>query len=128
MTHERLLATAAELGITPEAVEHAERTVRSQRENETLRREFARHVKKDFYSHLTTYLIINSFLVLMNVFTSHGLRIGWAIWPILGWGIGILFHAREAFVSGGSDYEAKYQAWAAKRNAAEPPLKGAGSQ
>lgn len=47
--------------------------------------------KSDFRSHLVTYLIICSFLFVINLMTSPGYL--WAIWPAMGWGIGLAFHA-----------------------------------
>lgn len=43
--------------------------------------------KIEFRQHLRTYLVMSSFFVLINLFTIGS--IGWAIWPILGWGIGV---------------------------------------
>lgn len=39
----------------------------------------------DFKRHLRTYLVMSVFFVLVSSFTGGG----WAIWPILGWGIGV---------------------------------------
>jgi hypothetical protein len=50
---------------------------------------------KDFYGHFTSYLIMSVFFIFINLFTSRGYF--WAIWPILGWGIGIAFHAMDVF-------------------------------
>jgi hypothetical protein len=45
--------------------------------------------KHDYYKHLAAYGIINSFLVAINFITSG--TFSWAIFPILGWGIGLAF-------------------------------------
>ncbi|KJG06558.1 MULTISPECIES: 2TM domain-containing protein [Photobacterium] len=50
---------------------------------------------KEFYSHLVTYLFVISGLFVINYFTSPGYW--WAVWPALGWGIGIVSHALSAF-------------------------------
>lgn len=39
----------------------------------------------DFKRHLRTYLVMSVFFVLLSSFTGGN----WAIWPILGWGIGV---------------------------------------
>ena len=51
-----------------------------------------RRVKKkaDFRSHLASYVVVIGFLFVLNLFTSPGYL--WAIWPAMGWGIGLLFH------------------------------------
>jgi hypothetical protein len=55
---------------------------------------------KGFYIHLVTYLIINGGLFLLNFATSRDSW--WFYWPLLGWGIGIVFHALSVFVTEGS--------------------------
>lgn len=51
--------------------------------------------KKDFYQHLTSYLVMGVFFFVLNMVTSFGNW--WFYWPMLGWGIGLLFHYFEAF-------------------------------
>jgi len=51
--------------------------------------------KKDFYSHLVVYIVINLMLVLIWAFTGHGYP--WFIWPLGGWGIGVIFHGLDVF-------------------------------
>ena len=51
-----------------------------------------------FYYHLAAYLIINLVLLIINLITSPGYL--WVIWPVIGWGIGILFHALGALLFG----------------------------
>ncbi|OWW22659.1 2TM domain-containing protein [Noviherbaspirillum denitrificans] len=46
--------------------------------------------KIGFRIHLAVYLAVNTGLVLVN-FLFTPARI-WAFWPMLGWGIGLLFH------------------------------------
>ena len=56
-----------------------------------------RHVRKirGFYGHLAKYVIIVSGLVILNLFTSP--KYFWAIWPAMGWGLGVLFHGMSVF-------------------------------
>jgi len=49
---------------------------------------------KEFYNHLAIYLIFVVFFLALNYFTS---GFFWAIFPILGWGLGILGHAANTF-------------------------------
>ncbi len=48
-----------------------------------------------YWSHLTSYAIVIGVLVLINLITWGGYF--WAIWPAMGWGIGILFHTVNTF-------------------------------
>ena len=52
--------------------------------------------KRGFYSHLVIYVIINIFLVLIWWFASGG-GFPWFIFPLGGWGIGLLFHGLGVF-------------------------------
>ena len=56
-----------------------------------------RHVRKirGFYGHLAQYVIVISGLVILNLFTSP--KYFWAIWPAMGWGLGVLFHGMNVF-------------------------------
>jgi hypothetical protein len=60
---------------------------------EAQRRERARRkvvALKGFYIHLFVFLLVNVLLVGVNVATGGPF---WALWIILGWGIGVLAHA-----------------------------------
>ena len=50
---------------------------------------------KGFYTHLIVYIVINLGLFLLNFFTSRGEW--WFFWPLMGWGIGLIFHALGVF-------------------------------
>ncbi len=51
--------------------------------------------KKEFYEHITVYAVMSVFFFMLNALTSFG--DWWFYWPILGWGIGVLFHYFEVF-------------------------------
>ncbi len=56
-----------------------------------------RHVRKirGFYAHLAQYVIVISGLTVLNLITSP--KYFWAMWPAMGWGLGILFHGMRVF-------------------------------
>lgn len=59
--------------------------------------------KRKFYSHFMTWGIMSIFFILLNLFTSDYF---WAVFPILGWGIGVAFHGIKAFsINYGDDWE-----------------------
>ena len=43
-----------------------------------------------FAIHLAGYLAVNVVLLVINLLTSPG--VPWAIWPLLGWGVGVASH------------------------------------
>ncbi|GAF75287.1 unnamed protein product [marine sediment metagenome] len=53
--------------------------------------------KKGFYIHFTVYIAVNIMLVIVWAFPAGG-GYPWFIWPLGGWGIGILFHFLGVFV------------------------------
>ena len=50
---------------------------------------------KGFYYHLVSYILVNTFLVVINLLTSPEYL--WFIWPIIGWSIGLVIHAFSVF-------------------------------
>ena len=50
---------------------------------------------KGFYGNLITYVLVIAMLFVINLITYSDYI--WAIWPALGWGIGILTHGLKAF-------------------------------
>ncbi|MCJ1805519.1 MULTISPECIES: 2TM domain-containing protein [Flavobacterium] len=50
---------------------------------------------KDFYSHLISYLCINTFFIFINLkYSSNHI---WFFYPMLGWGIGLFFHGLKVY-------------------------------
>ena len=62
--------------------------------------------KHEFWAHLLAYVLVNGMLVVIWAMT--GAHFFWPIFPILGWGIGISFHAWDTFRRGAPS-EAKVQ-------------------
>ena len=50
---------------------------------------------KGFYIHLTVYAVVNLILFSINMIVSPDSL--WFFWPLMGWGIGIAFHALSVF-------------------------------
>ena len=46
--------------------------------------------KLSFFTHLAVYIAVNVLLVVVNLLTTPE-RL-WFYWPMLGWGIGVVFH------------------------------------
>jgi hypothetical protein len=59
---------------------------------------------KRFYIHLTVYILVNAGLLLLSLLSGRS----WSVWPLLGWGIGLVAHAINVFGTGqwfGRDWE-----------------------
>jgi hypothetical protein len=56
-------------------------------------------MKLGFRSHLLAYVCVNAGLVAINLATT-GLDPFWAIWPMIGWGIGVFAHGVTVYMDG----------------------------
>ena|SRR5579863_4611464 len=116
---DQLLAAANEMGISPEAVREAELEYRAEAER---RRELAAYrsfARRGFRAHLTSYVIVNAFLLAMNLVTWKEDHELWFIWCLLGWGIGIAFHAAGSLRKVEWD-DPEFQKWRRTRALSEP--------
>ncbi|WP_299218236.1 2TM domain-containing protein [uncultured Aquimarina sp.] len=52
--------------------------------------------KLNFKTHLTVYLVVNAILISINLINSPDYL--WFVWPLMGWGIAIFWHAMSVFV------------------------------
>lgn len=60
--------------------------------------------KMGWYIHVGVYLLVNFCLVLLSAFRGHG----WAVYPLLGWGLGLLIHGAVVwFVAPGGNLYAR---------------------
>ncbi|WP_437781026.1 2TM domain-containing protein [Sorangium sp. So ce1097] len=94
--HDELVAAAEEIGIPRAAIEAASRDIELVRGEEAARAAIVARRRKGFRSHLFSFLVVNAFLFAVNALTPGP---WWFFWPLLGWGLGIAFHARAALSS-----------------------------
>lgn len=50
---------------------------------------------KGFYGNLIAYIIFNGFFLVLNLLTTPDQL--WFFWPLIGWGVGVLFHGMKVF-------------------------------
>lgn len=59
---------------------------------------------------ILSYVSVNLFLIVIWYFTSGNLDHFWPIWPILGWGLGLVFQYLKAYQGNRiNDIENEYQ-------------------
>ncbi len=59
---------------------------------------------RGYYGHLTAYVSVNVFLIILNLLTHPGTL--WFFFPLLGWGIGLAIHTVQVFWVG-NEWEAR---------------------
>ena len=95
VTESELFRIASELNISRDQVNKAIQEDRELYVYEQAKKLWLDKKRSSFKEHLTAYLIVNTFLVGINFFTLGS--IGWALFPIFGWGIGLAFDFMESF-------------------------------
>lgn len=51
--------------------------------------------KRDFRAHLVTYVVVNAMLV--GIWAVTGAGFFWPVFPILGWGVGLVLNAWDVY-------------------------------
>jgi hypothetical protein len=108
-SREQIIEIASELGVSSESLQTAEQEWLIQEVEVKKRQIFNTQRRGQFKSHLVTFIGVNGFLVLLNLLTSPSYF--WAIFPILGWGLGLFFDAMKAYKTNGESYEHDFQEW-----------------
>ncbi len=121
VSHERLVAMAEELGVSPDMLAAVlnDRVAQGVKEQERAveqkeRQEFIGERKADFYPHLWSYVGVNFMLIAINLLTDRSHHF-WAVYPILGWGILLLCHAMAALPTRGPVFDKEFAGWQGKR-------------
>jgi hypothetical protein len=89
LSHDQLVAVAQEVGLSAASIERAITEISTERQDRDELALLRRNDWRGFLHHLIPYLCVCSLLVMINVLTT---SFPWALFPILGWGIGILSH------------------------------------
>ena len=107
MSLDNIYDIAKELNIDPAAVQNAVNEFENRGDVDAIREEFIRKRRKGFFDHLTSYLVINSFLVILDLVTGNG--INWAYFPLLGWGLGVFFDGMSKLRYDEEEFQKYYQ-------------------
>lgn len=59
--------------------------------------------EKKFYSHLSVYIVMSIFFIVLNLVTSPDHL--WFYWPMLGWGLGLFLQGMRVFTNAGFSKE-----------------------
>lgn len=105
ISYDELLETAEELNIPAERLRAAIEAQDKEGEKEAVREKVLKRRRQEFNNHLRAYLIVNGALMLVNLMASGGFHELWFVWPMVGWGIGLAFHASSTFFPTDRDIE-----------------------
>jgi hypothetical protein len=108
-SREQLLEMASELGISADNLQVAEQEWLAQRGEIQERKEFNAVLREKIKSHFFSYLAVNTFLLLLNLVSEQ--TISWALYPLLGWGLGLLIDTLQTYQLKGEKYEVAFQHW-----------------
>lgn len=109
-----LRMSAAELGISEEALAQAEvQYLREKAERDELEA-FKAHRRRGIWEHVISYVVVNGFLVAINLLNWNGHF--WAAYPLLGWGLGLVLSSVGSFNPNSEDFQKDFAKWKQKRD------------
>lgn len=94
ISHAELLETAKELGIDSEKIEQAIAQESAAMEREERRQAYLKRKRSNFKAGLGGYLILNTFLFILDFLTPGG---WWFQWPLLGTTLPLAFKFKNAY-------------------------------
>ncbi len=109
LTRQQLVEIAHELDIDSHSLEIAEKKWLEQKIIDRKRHAFDLHRRQQFKQKCIKYLIINTFLVVLNLISAGTLS--WSLYILLFWGLGLALNGWKTFRSQGEEYERAFQRW-----------------
>lgn len=108
-SREQLLEIAAELEISPDCLQAAEREWLTQQVEIQKRQDFNTYRRGKLQKRVGNYVIVNSFLVLLNLVNAG--ELSWSLYILLFSGLGLGFNTWNTYQSQGEEYERAFQKW-----------------
>ncbi|HBE16574.1 MAG TPA: hypothetical protein DDW51_02895 [Cyanobacteria bacterium UBA11367] len=109
----QLVEIAAELGISPEKLDLAEQEWLLQQEAQQKHREFNIYRRRQLQQSFAKYVIVNGFLVAINLLSAGSLS--WSLYILLFWGLGLGLRTWNTYQLEGDEYEKAFQKWYRKQ-------------
>ncbi|MGB7443630.1 MAG: 2TM domain-containing protein [Coleofasciculaceae cyanobacterium] len=108
-SRDQLVEIALELGISGETLLTAEREWLLQQEARQKRTQFNIYRDSKFKKSFGKYLIVNTFLVCLNLLVAG--QLSWSLYILLFWGLGLALKAWSTYQVDGEEYEQAFQKW-----------------
>lgn len=109
LSRAQLYEIAAELNIAAVDLEQAEQEWQIRKGELADRQVFIRLRQSQFKQRLVRFLIVNGFLLALNLLISPGWL--WALYVALFWGIGVALDAWRTYGMGQEEFELAFQGW-----------------
>lgn len=87
-TRSQLLEMAAEMNISADLLDQVEQNWRQRQQHQAQEQARKQKQQRLLRQQLITYAVVNGGLILLNIATAG--TVTWAIFPLLGWGLGLL--------------------------------------
>jgi hypothetical protein len=107
LTRTQLFEIAAELNISPDDLIAAEQEWFVHRGELEERQQFIRLRRSQFHRRLAKYLIVNTFLLVLNLVTGGT----WILYVAIPWGIGVALDAWRTYRVGDPEFDEAFQQW-----------------
>ena len=98
VSHEDLLAIGAGVGLSQSAIENAAVELRAARQNQLALQHVVSKRRRGVAAHAFVFVVVNALLFVINWLTTPGEW--WSLFPIFGWGLGLVLHAGFALGRG----------------------------
>ncbi|NEP60122.1 MAG: 2TM domain-containing protein [Symploca sp. SIO2G7] len=117
LSREQLVEIATELGISPENILQAEQEWIVQQEEQQKRQEFNLYRSIQLKKNFGKFIIINAFLVAINLLSAG--QLSWALYILLLWGMNLGVKLWNNYQLQGEEYEQAFYKWYRKQQIAE---------
>ncbi|HAG82555.1 MAG TPA: hypothetical protein DCL61_15680 [Cyanobacteria bacterium UBA12227] len=112
-SRDQLIEIAAELGISPQRLQEAEQEWLLQQQEQQKRREFDIYRRRHLQKKVGKYVIVNTFLVALNLISAG--QLSWSLYILLFWGLGLGLKTWNTYQLQGQEYEQAFHKWYRKQ-------------
>jgi cation transport ATPase len=109
LSRSQLIEIAEDLGISPDDLHAAEKEWHLKKQTEAEHEAFQGYQQERLRHSVAKYLIINTFLLLINLWMNNTLS--WSIHIALIWGLFLALQAWQAYHTEGEGYEKAFHRW-----------------
>ncbi|NER47014.1 MAG: 2TM domain-containing protein [Symploca sp. SIO1A3] len=117
LSREQLVEIATELGISPENVLQAEQEWIVRQEEQQKRRKFNLYRTLQLKKSFGKFIIINAFLIVINLLSAG--QLSWSLYILLLWGMGLGVKVWNNYQLQGEEYEQAFSKWYRKQQITE---------